>query len=68
MGGWRVVTGAGAEVLELDAAFLRSCATRLTLGELLSSLAELIHDPTAANLAHDVWSDLFPQAPRLSRL
>jgi len=56
-----LVTGAAARIVRDDALFLEECARQLTMGELLSPLAELVHDPSAAGLAYDVWVALFPQ-------
>jgi transformation/transcription domain-associated protein len=58
------IGGAAAKIAADVASFLSDCARKLSLGELLAPLAELLHDPTAGSLAHDVWVSLFPQAWR----
>jgi len=57
------LSGEAAAALASDVSqFLDDCASQLSLGQLLSPLAELLHDPTAGQLAYEVWVALFPQS------
>jgi len=55
------VSGQAAGLMRDAAAFLTACARRLSVGELLAPLCELLHDPSAARLACEAWVALFPQ-------
>ena len=48
-------------VLAAHQTFVQACASKGTTGELLTTLAELVYDERAAQLAYDLWVSLFPQ-------